>query len=135
MIHAATTKEARIVIFGKGLTLPEDLFYNAPDDLVTINANLGQKDVEIIRKVGPQGILSDTIKCDYQVRSLVTTLGTTPSRADHGRNGAGMTYGQVVAVLKAMCDKHTISARFDLQNEPWQQRMNSAQGRPDMPTP
>jgi flagellar basal body P-ring protein FlgI len=136
MIHASTSKEPRIVIFGKGLKLPEDLFYNAPEDLVTINANLGQKDVEIVRKVGAKGRLSDTIKCDYQVQSLVTTLGTLPRRDADGRiPGVGLTYSQVVGVLKALCDNHTIPARFDLQIEPWQDRMNASQGRPDMPTP
>lgn len=136
MIHASTTKEAKIVIFGKGLKLPSDVFYNAPDDLVTINANLGQADIEIVRKVGPRGLFSDTIKCDYQVQSLITTLGMLPLKDVDGKiPGVGLTYSQVVAVTQAMCRSHTIPARFDLQTEPGQEKMKSSQGRPDMPTP
>ena len=122
-------------IFGKGLKLPSDVFYNAPEDLVTINANLGQEDVEIVRKVGAKGRFSDTIKCDYQVQSLITTLGMLPQRDLDGKiPGVGLTYSQVVAVTQAMCDNHTIPARFDLQIEPGEQKMKSSQGRPDMPT-
>jgi hypothetical protein len=135
MIHASTSKEAKLVIFGKGLKLPEDVFYNAPEDLVTINANLGQKDVEIVRKV-PQGGYSDTLKCDYQVQSLITMLGTLPHRDADGRiPGLALTYMQVVAVTQAMCNNHTIPARFDLQIEPGQQKIKGSEGRPDMPTP
>jgi hypothetical protein len=136
MIHASTSKEAKIVIFGKGLKLPSDVFYNAPEDLVTINANLGQEDVEIVRKVGAKGRFSDTLKCDYQVQSLITTLGTRSQPDLDGKiPGVGLIYGEVVAVIKTLCDNHTIPARFDLQIEPGEQRMKSSQGRPDMPTP
>ncbi len=137
VIYATQMKVKRIVLFGRDMSLRQEVFYNAPDDLVTISSTRGQKRLVAYRKVPASGKVSEPFRMDHYVRTLVETLGSRPERTIEGKiAGLGLTYGQVITVLSQMCKEGDIPAKFVLQQLPDVQKMfgkASSIGRPDMP--
>jgi len=124
MIYATRTEQARIVIFGTDVEVGNPVFFNAFDDLVTINANEGSEELTVWRKIPQTGGVSDKFHIPFDAVSLIKTLG---SRAEYGPDGEiaglGLTYGQVVSVLYRMCEKGSMNARFVLQALPGERQM------------
>jgi len=124
MIYASQVGEPRIILFGNDITVGNPVFFNAPDDLVTVNANQGSDQLTVWRKVPVTGGISDKFRIPFDVASLVQTLG---SIADYGPDGEiaglGLTYGQVVGVLYRMCQQGCINAEFVLEPVPAEQLM------------
>ncbi len=124
MIYATRTVKPRIVIFGNDLQVKSPVFFNAPDDLVTINANEGSDELVLWRKIQVTGGVSDKFRISFDAVELVKTLG---SPAEYGRDGEiaglGLTYGQVVGVLYRLCEQQGVDAKFVLQGLPGDQEM------------
>ena len=119
LIYASREKRPRIALFGPGMQLRRPVFFTAPDDLVTVLARAGDKHLCVYRRVGPDKRLSDPMYIPYDVKSLVTVLGTRPHKQDDGSYyGLGLTYSQVVGVLYRLCQdgpERRIPADFILQ--------------------
>ncbi|MGC9453952.1 MAG: flagellar basal body P-ring protein FlgI [Phycisphaerae bacterium] len=137
VIYASQTDRPRIVLFGQDMTVQRPVFYNSPDDLVTINAHRDDDKLLVYRKIPSRGDYSDPFYVDCYVRELVRTLGDRPEPDDNGDiKGLGLTYGQVVSVLYRMCEEGDIPAKFVLQPLPELQRIYQEMpevGRPDAP--
>jgi len=139
-IYATQTHRPKIVLFGRDMIVQRPIFFEAPDELVTVSAISDTSDITVFRKVPLSGAMSDPFPVAPAVHSLVKTLGTVPELDEAGQvtGGLGLTYSQVVAVLYRMCKQGDIPARFVLQPaEPLQKIYQSAAtvGRPDMPEP
>lgn len=136
-IYAWHGGEQRIVLFGREMTVHRDVFFNAPQDMVTVNANKGDKRLTLYRRIPRTGDFSENLFTDFSVRSLITTLGSLPERGPDGKiEGLGLTYSQVVGVLYRMCQANNIQAKFRLQTLSGLQRLYSdtlSIGRRDMP--
>ncbi len=139
VVYATQTKEPKIVLFGKDMNICRPLFFNPPDDLITINARKNDDKIMLFRKIQRTNSLSDPFFIDFKVSSLIQTLGSRPVRGENGqRLGLGLTYGQVIGVLHRMCRENDILAKFVLQPLPEVQkiyRSTTTVGRPDMPGP
>ena len=137
VIYATQSLEPRIVIFGRGVSVARPIYFSTPDELVTLNARDGQKKLTVYRKIQRTGKSSDPFEVDFKVQSLISTLGNRPVRGSGGKiKGLGLSYGQVVQVLRQMCDAHHIRARFVLQRPGVRQRIRRGAvgaGRPDLP--
>ena len=124
MIYATQSEEPRIVMFGVDLQVNNPMFFNAPDNLVTINANDGAEELTLWRTIPRTGGISDKFRIPFDVTSLIETLG---SRAEYGAggeiSGLGLTYGQVVGILYRLCEQDDIDATFALQPLPGEQRL------------
>ena len=124
MIYATQAEEPRIVVFGADLQVNSPVFFNAPDNLVTINANEGAEELTLWRTIPRTGGISDKLRIPFDVTTLIETLG---SRADYGSDGEisglGLTYGQVVGILYRLCQQDDIDATFALQPLPGEQRL------------
>ena len=135
VIYATQSGRPRIVLFGQGMAVRRNVFYNSPDDLVTINAHTNDKRLTVFRKIPRTGGYSESFEMDFFVRTLITKLGEVSEMDDDGDiRGLGLTYGQIVGVLQGMCKQGDIPAKFVLQPPPSLQRIYtdaSTTGRPD----
>ena len=136
-IYASQSGRQRIVLFGRDMAVQRPVFFSAPGDVVTVNANGGDKRLMLYRKMPRTGDFSENLFTGFSVRSLIVTLGSLPERGLDGRiKGLGLTYSQVVGVLYRMCRANDIQAKFRLQGLSGLQRIYSGTpsvGRPDTP--
>jgi len=136
-IYATQTGEPRIVLFGDNMIVNRPVYFEAPDDLVTINAFADSKKMTIFRKVSVSGQVSEPMEVGFTVRDLVEVLGRIPEPDDKGKvHSLGLTYSQVVSVLYRMCKSGDIPAKFVLQPSAGMQKIyqgGAELGRPDMP--
>ena len=133
VIYATQSGQPRIVLFGKNMTVARPIFFLAPGELVSINANTETGKLTVRRKIPRTNTTSDAATIDHYARSLIRLLGETPNPE---ATGLGLTYSQVVAVLQRLCTARNIRARFVLQEAQDAATMfDSAitSGRPDMP--
>jgi hypothetical protein len=142
VIYATQTREKKIVLFGKDMAVSRPIFFNMPNDLVTVadrpERDTGKMKLMVFRRIPRIGGVSEPFYLDFSVRSLVTALGRPAQPGQDGKvQGLGLTYGQIVAVLYRMCQvEKDIPARFVLQPPPGTQRIYrgaTTVGRPDMP--
>jgi len=142
VIYATQSREKRITLFGRHMNVCCPVFFNMPGDLVTLankkDEKTGRDQLMVFRKIPRASRISAPFYLDFNVSSLVRTLGEVPQHDDDGRiKGLGLTYGQVVAVLYRMCEvDKDIPARFVLQPPPGARRIYrgaATVGRPDMP--
>ncbi|MDY6913729.1 MAG: flagellar basal body P-ring protein FlgI [Planctomycetota bacterium] len=136
-IYATQTSEPRIALFGKDMAVSRPLFFNSPDDLLTINARAEDTTLTVFRKIPRTGGYSDTFQVAPRVEKLVVVIGSLPERNLRGEiKGLGLAYSQVVGVLYRLCYEKDIRAKFVLQPLPSIQRIYSRTatvGRPDTP--
>jgi hypothetical protein len=136
-IYAMQTGEARVVLFGAGMAVKHPLYFESPDQVVTINAFDDSDKLTMFRKVPVGGRMSDPILCGFLVQDMVEALGRMPEPDTNGKvNSLGLDYSRVVSVLYSMCKSGSIPARFVLQQTDDLRRIyrgGAAAGRPDMP--
>jgi flagellar basal body P-ring protein FlgI len=137
VIYALQSQQPRLVLFGKGIPIRRPVFFNSPDDLVTVNARAADAKLQVFRKISRTGQYSPSFETGANVQDLVKVLATAPEMERGGRMfGLGLTYGQVVGVLQRMCKSGDIPAKFRLQALPEVQKMikgAATVGRPDLP--
>jgi hypothetical protein len=135
-VYVTQTKEPKIVLFGKDMKVVCPVFFESPDELVTVNALSDSEKLTVFRKIPRTTTMSEPFEVAPYVRLLVETLGSRPEMDDDGKiAGLGLTYSQVVGVLYRMCKEGDIPAKFVLQETPDMQKIYRAvgtAGRPDM---
>jgi len=136
VVYATQTAEQRIVLFGANMPLQKPMFYKDPSEIVTINANENDKNVQLMRKLPRSGGYTPWLKCNFAVASLIAIMGTPAGYDDDGNpKGLGLSYGQIVGILKRMCADKSIPAKFVLQPMPTLQRITegaTGTARPDV---
>ena len=55
VVYATRTQRPRLVLFGQNMPISRPMFYNAPDDLVTLSARADAKQLSLFRKVPRSG--------------------------------------------------------------------------------
>jgi len=138
VIYATQSGVPRIALFGKDMQMARPLFFCAPEDTVTVNANNASDKVTVFRKIPRSGANSKAFRIDPYVRSLVQTLGNLPYEDAEGEiHGLGVNYSQILGVLQRLCKRGDVPARFVLQPLPGVQDLYQdvmTTGRPDMPS-
>ena len=146
VIYATWTGAPKIVLFGKNMPLANPIFYNAPNDTVTIFNKAAdpkaadpvqrREHVVVYRRLPGSNEISPKYRIDFRVWPLIRTLGSRP-RPDPETGkvlGLGLTYGQVVGIVCRLCKQKNILAKFVLQQLPELQRiyrLTPSTGRPD----
>ena len=137
VIYATQSGQPRIALFGKDMQVARPLFFCAPDDAVTVNANNASDKVTVFRKVPRSGGSSEPFRIEPYVRTLIQTLGDMPYEDAEGAiKGLGVNYSQILGVLQRLCKRGDVPARFVLQPLPGVQDLYQdviTTGRPDMP--
>ena len=138
VIYATQTRQPRLVLFGKDMSVARPMFFSSPDEMVTINAHADSKRLLVYRKTPRSGTMSETLHVDFLVRELVRKLGSLPDDLDEDGKpkGLALTYGQVIRVLNELCRRRDIPAKLVLQPTEELERAyrgTITTGRPDMP--
>ena len=124
MVFATRTKDPRIALFGDNLAVAGPVFFNMPDDLVTVNAHEGSDALDVWRRLPGSDRISDTLKVSFELAELIQTLGGRPEPgADRKVRALGLTYGQIVAVLYRLCEQGHVPAKFILEPAPAEHEM------------
>jgi len=136
-VYATQRDAARIALFGRDMHVNRPVYFETPDELVTVNAFGDSEKLTVFRKIPSRGYISDPVKCDFRVSSLAEALGRIPEPDENGQvNSLGLTYSQVVGVLYRMCQAGDIPAKFVLQPAEAAERIYvgaATVGRPDLP--
>jgi flagellar basal body P-ring protein FlgI len=114
-IYATRSGEPRIVLFGAPISCQGDIFVQSADGNITINAPAGQKYVSIIRKhpnpEKPNVVVQ--LKSFFELGDIIRTLCEEPAGiGEEGKSGLGVSYADMIMLLKQMCEKGAVKAEF-----------------------
>ncbi|MGD2095533.1 MAG: hypothetical protein PVH77_11050, partial [Phycisphaerales bacterium] len=105
--------QPRIVLFGAPILCSESVFVRSADGNITINAPAGQEYVSIMRKHPERPEVVAQLKSSYELDDIIKTLCETPATSSgQEREGLGVSYTDVISLLKRMCDKGAVKAEF-----------------------
>ncbi len=112
-IFVSRSGRPRIVLFGAPISCRRNIFVESADGNITINAPAGQKYVSITRKHPKRPSVIVQLKSTFELSDIIRTLCEEPlKKAEEGRPGLGVSYADVIGLLKQMCDKGTVNAEF-----------------------
>ncbi len=123
MICVWATKSPRVVVFGRDVKCQGDIFYEADNNEVTINARNTDKQLTIIRQTDNAGNFV-TIKCNRNVADFVAALArplpmrNVPKWKQKKKQnpGADLTFSQISGILYQFCQQKFIPAQFRLHH-------------------
>ena len=91
----------------------EDLFIQSEDGNITINSLPGQDYVTVLRKVPNRPTVPPiSLKCGNDLASVIQVLGNSPVRKGTGRLGLGISYADIIALVKKMVDNGGVEGQF-----------------------
>ncbi|MBN2314750.1 MAG: flagellar basal body P-ring protein FlgI [Sedimentisphaerales bacterium] len=113
VIYASRSGQPQIVLFGAPLECHSNIFIESENGDITLNTPPGDDRVTIMRKHPRRPGLVVHLNSSLNLGDIIKTLCEEPSgRQSQDRKGLGVTYAEVVALLKRMCDKGAIDAKF-----------------------
>jgi hypothetical protein len=112
-IYVSRSGEPQIVLFGAPLYCKRGSIVESAGHDVIIDAMTDPNYVTVIRKYPNKPNLTGQIKCSYRLDSIIQALcEQPPERGQENRMGLGVSYCDMIALLKQMCDKGTLEAQF-----------------------
>jgi len=112
-IFVSRSGQPRIVLFGAPIRCRENIFVQSADGSITIDAPPGQKYVSIIRKHPRRLDVILKLESSFELVDIILKLCEEPLKKDkQARHGLGISYADMIALLKQMCDKGAVSAEF-----------------------
>jgi hypothetical protein len=112
-IFVSRSGQPRIALLGTPIYCRDSIFVQSPDGNITINASPGDNYVSIIRKHPRRPDVILQLKSSFDLIDIILTLCEEPSTKDkQERQGLGVSYSDMIALLKQMCDKRVITAKF-----------------------
>jgi len=113
VIFVSRSGQPRIVLFGAPIYCRDSIFVQSADGNITINASPGDNYVSIIRKHPRRPDVILQLKSSFDLIDIILTLCEEPLTKDkQERQGLGVSYSDMIALLKQMCDKGVITADF-----------------------
>jgi flagellar basal body P-ring protein FlgI len=113
VIYASRNGQPKIVLFGAPLRCNPNIFIESDNGDITLNTPPGGDHVTIMRKHPKRAGLVVRLNSSLNLGDIIKTLCEEPSgRHIQDRKGLGVTYAEVIALLKRMCDKGAIDAKF-----------------------
>lgn len=110
-IFVSRSGQPRVVLFGTPIRCRGNIFVQSADGNITINAPAGQRYVSIMRKVPTRPGAIVQLTSSFELADIIRTLCEEP-RTEQGRGGLGVSYAEMMAILKRMCDKGAVKAEF-----------------------
>lgn len=113
VIFVSRSGQPRIALFGAPIQCSTGIFVRSEDSSITINAPSGQNYVSIIRNHPHRPGVVVQLRSSFVLSDIIRTLCEKPKTEDEpGRGGLGVPYADVIALLKLMCDKGAVKAKF-----------------------
>lgn len=112
-IFVSRSGQPRIVIFGAPIRCRNNIFVQSADGNIIINAPAGQRKVTLIRKHPRRAGVIAKMESSFDLADIIRTLCEEPSeKTEEARRGLGVSYDEMTALLKQMCDRGAIKANF-----------------------
>jgi hypothetical protein len=112
-IFVSRSGQPRIVLFGVPIRCRENIFIQSADGNITINAPPGQQYVSIMRKHPKRPNIIIQLKSSYELSDIIQKLCEEPIKEKgEGQAGLNVSYGEMIALLKQMCEKGAVEAEF-----------------------
>jgi len=112
-IFVSRSGQPRIVLFGSPIIVRDNTFVQSADGNITINAPAGQKYASIVRKHPKYPGVILQLKSSFELGDIIRTLCEEPlKKTDQGHRGLNVSYADMIALLKQMCDKDAVQAEF-----------------------
>lgn len=111
------TVEPRIILFGKDLRLPPNVFFSSSDESVTLNARSGDEQMTVTRKLAGGNRLV-TAKSSFVPADLIRLLAAGQEGGDRGGAVPPLSFSQLAGVLYQLCQQEVLAARFQLHRLP-----------------
>lgn len=113
-IFVSRSGKPRIALFGAPIYCRDNLFIQSKDGTITINAPAGQKYVSLIRKHPRRPNVVLQLQSTFKLSDIIQTLceSTVSQDGSKGRVGLGVSYDEVISILKQMSEKGAVEAEF-----------------------
>lgn len=111
-IYVTRSGLPRIVLFGSPIYCSRNVFVQSSTGDITINAPTGQEYVTIMRKHPRRPEVIAQLQCSFELSDIIRTLCAEPSKDERETGGLGVSYAELVALLKQMCIKGAVKAQF-----------------------
>jgi hypothetical protein len=112
-VFVSRSGQPRIVIFGSPIRCRDKIFVQSSDGSIIINAPAGQKDVTLLRKHPRRPGVVVPMKSSFELADIIRTLCEEPTeKSEEARRGLGVSYDEMIRLLKQMCDRGAVKADF-----------------------
>jgi hypothetical protein len=115
VIFVSRSGQPRIVLFGAPLYCRGNIFVESADGEITLSTPTGGKYVSVMRRIPNRPEAPPVqLKSSFKLSDIIRTLCEEPvvKEGSAVQPGLNVSYAQVIAVLKQMCQKGTVAARF-----------------------
>ena len=113
-VYVSRSGEPLIALFGSPIFCRDNLFVQSANGEITIDSRAGQQYVSLIRKHPTRPTVIGPLRCSLELGDIILTLCSEPVRkSEQGRAGLGISYADMIAFLKQMCEKGAVEAKFE----------------------
>ena len=112
-IYVSRSDEPVIVLFGSPLYCKKGFTIRSANGEITIDAQADTDYVLVTRKYPNRNSLTGQIRCTYELGNIIQALcEQPPQRGQETMGGLGVSYCDMTALLKQLCDKGAVDANF-----------------------
>lgn len=113
-IYVSRSGQARIVLFGAPIVCSDNLFIQSANGEITIDSRPGQQYASVMRKHPTLPKVLGPLKSSLELVDIIETLCEDPvKRSEQEGIGLGVSYTDMVALLKQMHEKGAVEAVFE----------------------
>jgi len=114
-VFASRSGQPRIALFGGSLKCRDDIFVQSADGEITINSAPGQGFVTIMRKHPTRANIPPIqLRSSFELSDIIAILCESPVAKSESkvRTGLGVSYADMIAIVRLMCEKGAVNAQF-----------------------
>jgi len=112
-IFVSRSGEPRIVLFGAPIYFRNNILVKSADGKIMIVSRRGERFVQVMRRHPTQPVMIGPLRSSFIVCDIIQVLCEEPPEQEgQSSGGLGVSYADMIALLKQMCDKGAIRAEF-----------------------
>ncbi|MHC4681562.1 MAG: flagellar basal body P-ring protein FlgI [Planctomycetota bacterium] len=111
-IFVSRSGQPCIVLFGVPIYCRDNIFVQSPEGDITVNASTGQDYVTLLRKHPKRPGVVAQARSSFKLDDVIKALCEEPPKEGDSGGGLGVSYADVVVLLKQMFDKGAVDAEF-----------------------
>ncbi|HNO76742.1 MAG TPA: flagellar basal body P-ring protein FlgI [Phycisphaerae bacterium] len=116
LVYVRRTGDQRIALLGERMYCMPPVFYQDPNNLITINAEEDDRKLTLIRRSKFGDRISPPLPTDFELGSLIDMLGNDPKGTSEDHiHGLALDYATITRTLHDLCESGGINAKFMLQ--------------------
>jgi hypothetical protein len=112
-IFVSRSGQPRIALFGAPIRCRENVFVQSEDGTIILNAPRGQNYISLVRRRPRLGAVVGDLESSHDLADIIRTLCSEPNtQKDRWVGGLGVSYSQMMALVKQLSDKGAVGAEF-----------------------